>query len=129
MTFARYLGDIVSTKGGSHDTIEKRRSEGRGKISQIMGLLSEITHGDYRIQIGLKLQESKLVSGLLCNGEAWSSISDKDMTRLEQVDLSYLRGLTGSHCKTLSNFLYLELGILKLQKKNNLSPPSYHQRG
>jgi hypothetical protein len=37
------------------------------------------------------------------------------MTRLEQVDLSYLRGLTGSHSKTVSDFLYLELGILKLR--------------
>ena len=65
---AKYLGDIVSERGGSQDTIEKRRSEGWGKIAQIMGLLSEVTCGDYRIQIGLKLRESKLCSGLLCNG-------------------------------------------------------------
>ena len=95
--------------------LKKRRSIRWGKISQIIWLFSEITHGDNRIQIGRKLRESKLVSGLLCNGEAWSSISEKDMTRLEQVDLSYFRGLTRSHCKTVSDILYLKLGILKLR--------------
>jgi hypothetical protein len=93
---AKYLGDIVSAKGGSHDTIEKRRSEGWGRISQIMGLISEVTSSDFRVQIGLKLRESKLCSGLLCNSEAWSRRSERDMTRLEQVDLSFLRGLTGA---------------------------------
>ena len=112
---AKYLGDIVSAKGGSHDTIEKRRSEGWGRISQIMGLISEVTSSDFRVQIGLKLRESKLCSGLLCNSEAWSSISERDMTRLEQVDLSFLRGLTGSHAKTVSEFLYIELGVLKVR--------------
>ena len=77
---AKYLGDIVSAKGGSHDTIEKRRSEGWGRISQIMGLISEVTSSDFRVQIGLKLRESKLCSGLLCNSEAWSSIYERDMT-------------------------------------------------
>ena len=112
---AKYLGDIVSEEGGTKDTIEKRRSEGWGKIAQIIGLLSEVTCGDYRIQIGLKLRESKLCSGLLCNGEAWSNITDRDMTRLEQVDSSFLRGLLGSHSKTVSCFLFLELGILKFR--------------
>ena len=112
---AKYLGDIVSAKGGSYDTIEKRRSEGWGRISQIMGLISEVTSSDFRIRIGLKLRKSKLCSGLLCNSEAWSSISERDMTRLEQVDLSFLRGLTGSHAKTVSEFMYIELGVLKVR--------------
>ena len=94
----------MSAKGDSHDTIEKRRSEGWGRISQIMGLISEVTSSGYRIQ-SLKLRESKFCSGLLCNSEAWSSISERDMTRLEGVDLSFLRGLTGSHTKTVSEFL------------------------
>ena len=115
VSFAKYFGDIVSAKGGSHDTIEKRRSEARGRISQIMRLISEVTSIDFRIQIGLKFRESKLCSRLLCNSEAWSSISERDMTRLEQVDQSFLRGLTGSHAKTVSEFLYMELGVLKVR--------------
>ena len=105
----------MSAKGGSHDTKEKRRSEARGRISKIMRLISEVTSTDFRIQIGLKLRESKLCSRLLCNSEAWSSISERDRTRLEQVDQSFLRGLTGSHAKTVSEFLYIKLGVLMVR--------------
>ena len=110
---ARYLGDIITSKGGSQDTITKRRNEGWGRVSEIMGLISEIPSGCLRIQIGLKMRETKLCNGLIFNGEAWSSISDKDIERLEQVDLSLIRSLTGAHSETVKEFLYLELKILK----------------
>ena len=41
-TSAKYLGDVVSGRTSVHDTIEKRRSEGWGRISQIMGILEEV---------------------------------------------------------------------------------------
>ena len=125
-TSAKYLGDIVSDRGGSHDTIDKRRSEGWGKVSQIMGLVSEIPSGSFRIQIGLKMRETKLCNNLLFSGEAWSSISERDMDRLEQVDLSLIRSLTGSHSKTVKEFLYLELGIIKPRHILTIRRMMYH---
>jgi hypothetical protein len=125
-TSAKYLGDIVTSKGGSHDTIEKRRSDGWGRVSQIMGLLSEVSTGNFRTLIGLKLRETKLCNGTLYNGEAWSSISDRDMSRLQQVDLSFLRGLTGSHARTTSEFYYLELGILTFRHILTIRRLVYH---
>ena len=83
---SKYLGDIVSGKASVHDTIERRRSEGWGKVSQILGILNEVPTGTLRTQIGLKMRETKLCNNLLYNAEAWSSISDRDMSRLEQVE-------------------------------------------
>ena len=125
-TSTKYLGDIISSKGGCHETIEKRRSEGWGRVSEIMGLISEVTTTNFRTQIGLKLRETKLCNGSLHNGEAWSSIYDRDMSRLEQVDLSFLRGLTGSHSKTASEFYYLELGILTFRHILTIRRLVYH---
>ena len=125
-TSTKYLGDIISSKGGSHETIEKRRTEGWGRVSEIMGLISEVTTTNFRTQIGLKLRETKLCNGSLHNGEAWSSISDRDMSRLEQVDLSFLRGLTGCHSKTASEFYYLELGILTFRHILTIRRLVYH---
>ena len=68
-----------TSKGGSHETIEKRRSEGWGRGSKIVGLISEVTTGNFRKKIGLKLHQTKLCNGSLYNGEAWSSISERDM--------------------------------------------------
>ena len=123
---ARYLGDILTEKGGSYDTIQKRRHEGWGKVSEIMGLISEIPSGSFRIQIGLKLRETKLCNGLIFNSEAWSSLSERDIERLEQVDLSLIRSLTGAHSKTVKEFLYLELKILKLRHILTIRRIMYH---
>ena len=125
-TTAKYLGNIVSEKGGSHDTIEKRRSEGWGKVSQIMGLVSEIPPGIFRLQIGLRMRETKLCNNLLYSGEAWSSISEQDMGRLKQVDLSLIRSLTGSHSKTVKEFMYLELGLIKPRHILTIRRMMYH---
>ena len=78
-----------------------------------MGLIAEIPSGCFQIQIGPKMRGTKLCNGLIFNGEAWSSVSDRDIERLEQVDLSFIRSLTGAHSETVKEFLYLELKILK----------------
>ena len=123
---AKYLGDIITSKGGSQDTIQKRRNEGWGRVSEIMGLISEIPSGWLRIQIGLKMRETKLCNGLIFNGEAWSSVSERDIERLEQVDMSLIRSLTGAHSKTVKEFLYLELKILKLRHILTIRRLMYH---
>ena len=123
---ARYLGDIITEKWGSYDNIQKRRHEGWGKVSEIMSPISDIPSGSFRIQIGLKLRETKLCNGLIFNSEAWSSVSDRDIERLVQVDLSLIRSLPGAHSKTVNDFLFLELNILKLRHILTIRRIMYH---
>ena len=91
-----------------------------------MGLISEIPSGTFRIQIGLKQRETKVCNGLIFNSEAWSSVSERDIERLEQVDFSLIRSLTGAHSKTVKEFLYLELKILKLRHILTIRRIMYH---
>ena len=91
-----------------------------------MSPISDIPSGSFRIQIGLKLRETKLCNGLIFNSEAWSSLSERDIERLEQVDLSLIRSLPGAHSKTVNDFLFLELNILKLRHILTIRRIMYH---
>ena len=69
----------------------------------------------HRIEVGLKLRESKLCNRILFSTEAWSSIADMDMDRLEQVDTGLLKQLVDGHSKCSKVFYYLEFGVINLR--------------
>ena len=111
----KYLGNILSTTGGSKETIEERRRKGWGKISTIMGILGEVEMGCNRLEAGLLLRQSILVNSLLYSAEAWSGVTEKQLARLETVDNSLLTQLTGGHPKGALEFNHLETGTQKLR--------------
>ena len=59
----KYLGNILSTKGGISETITDRRNKGWGKVSTILGILSEFQMGDDKLEPGLLMREAILISG------------------------------------------------------------------
>ena len=46
----KYLGHIISSKGGIQETIQDRKNRGWGKVSQIQGILAEIDVGYHNFQ-------------------------------------------------------------------------------
>ena len=82
----KYLGTILSSKGGLSDMIEDRRNQGWGKISTIMGILREVDMGVHRLEVGLLLRKAILISSMLFTSEAWSGLTEKQLARLEVVD-------------------------------------------
>ena len=51
------------------------------------------------------LGKAILTSRLLYSAEAWSAVSENEITRLEQVDSSLIKGLVNGH----SNTIYISL--------------------
>ena len=100
----KYLGDIISSSGTIRESVEERRSKGWGKVAEIAGILSEMPH-TRKIEIGLKMREAKLLNGMIFSTEAWTSISDTELTRMEQVDLALLRSLVEGHSKCSKAFI------------------------
>ena len=111
----KYLGNFISSKGGICETIEDRRNKGWGKIATIMGILEEVTWGKHRMEVGLMLRKSILLSSMLFSAESWSGISEKHLKRLEVVDTALLRKLGGGHSKCAVEFHHLESGTLKIR--------------
>ena len=109
---ARYLGDVISASGSMGPCIEDRRNKGWGKVADMTVILSEMPTVR-RIEVGLKLREAKIHNGILYNSEAWSNCSDKDMEKLEQVDMAAIRAvMDGGHSKCPKAFYFLEFGTL-----------------
>ena len=88
-----------------------------------MGIVSEVDMGLQKLELGPMLRQAILIGRMLYSEEAWSGITllwyntvitDKQLARLEVVDLSLLRGLTGGHVKCATKFLHLEIGTWKL---------------
>ena len=111
----KYLGNILSTRGGQADNIEDRRKRGWGKITTILGILSEVDMGVHKLEAGLMLRQAILISSLLYSAEAWSGVTDKQLSRLEVVDSSLLRRLTGGHVKCPVEFIHPETKTWKLR--------------
>ena len=111
----RYLGNIITSKGGNRATIEDRKSKGWGKVATIMGILGEVDMGAHRMKVGLLLRKAILTSYLLFSAEAWSAVTESELYRLEQVDSALLKSLAKGHSKTPVIFHHLETVTLKLR--------------
>ena len=78
----RYLSDIVSASGSLRPCIVDRRNKGWAKVAEIESILSAM-QDKRRIEVGLKLRETKLCNGMLYSTEKWTHISDID------IDIGY----------------------------------------
>ena len=123
----KYLGTILSSKGGLSDMIEDRRNQGWGKIATIMGILSEVDLGVHRLEVGLLLRKAILISSMLFTAEAWSGLTEKQLARLEVVDTSLLQKLAGGHVKCATEFYHLETATWKLRHHVSYLRIIYHQ--
>ena len=112
----RYLGDLIMASGSLKECIEDRRNKGWGKVAEVSGILSELPP-IRKVEVGLKLREAKIVNGMIYSTEAWSSISNAELTRLEQVDMAGLRALVQGHSKCSTAFIILEFGVLQLRHR------------
>ena len=122
----RYLGDIVSASGSLRPCIDDRRSKGWAKVAEIEGTLSAMPDRR-RVIIGLKLRETKLCNGMLYSTEAWTNISDKEIERMEQVDLAALRTIIGGgHSRCPKPFYYLEYGLIMFRHIIMIKRINYH---
>ena len=125
-TSTKYLGNILSTRGGLGGTIEDRRSMGWGKIATIMGILSSVDISVHRLEAGLMLRQAVLINSLLYSAEAWSGVTARHLARLEVVDTALLRRLTGGHAKCPSEFYHLEAGTWMLRHHLTYRRLMYH---
>ena len=62
------------------ETITDGRNKGWGKVSTILGILSEFQMGVHKLEAGLLLRQVILVSELLYSAETWSGVSEKQIS-------------------------------------------------
>jgi hypothetical protein len=111
----KYLGDYITEKANSKDTIQDRKSRGNAILSQMTALLSDIPLGNRRIEAGLALRSAWFLNGCLFNSEVWSGFSPQDLHDLEVIDHKILKLILGAQSKVPSEMLYLETNVLPIK--------------
>ena len=61
----KYLGNVITSRGGVCETIEDRSNQGWGRVAQIMAILGEVALGTCRIEVGLMLRKAILTGRML----------------------------------------------------------------
>ena len=111
----KYIGDVISSSGSNDANISRRISLGLGAISQIFGILSEITLGYQFIQIGLIMRESILLNKILLSSESWHRLFKYQIEKLEDVDSAFYRKLYNGHAKTSLECYISESGTVPIR--------------
>ena len=105
----------MDKSGKVRPNIEARKARGFGIVSNILAIVNEIPLGHWKVDAGLRLRQAMLVNGILFNSEAWHGVSKADLSVLEKVDESLLRGLLKGHSKLPLEALYLETASLPIR--------------
>ena len=105
----KYLGDFVTKKANSKDTLEDRINKGNGALSQMSAILSDIPLRKRR------LRHAWFLNACLFNSEVWIGFNQQDLHPLEIIDKHILRLITGAQQKVPSEMLFLETGELPLK--------------
>jgi hypothetical protein len=110
----KYLGDYITNKASSKDTIEARKSRGYAVLSRMGALLSDIPLGKKRTRTGIELRNAWFINGCLFNSEVWSGHNSKDLKDLAVIDHKIMRLITGAQAKVPIEMLYLETGQIEI---------------
>ena len=111
----KYLGDFITNKGNSKQTIFERKGRGEAILSEMRAILSEIPLGNWRTTIGLVLRQARFINGCFFNSKVWSGYSENSLNDLEVIDHHILKAVVGGQAKVQSEMLYLETSQLPIK--------------
>ena len=110
-----YLGDRLSSDGTLDLTIEERRQKGVGLVTQITGMVNQLSFGNFYFKIAFMFRNCMYVNGILTNSEIWHNLSKKNQDILQAGDIMLVRNLLKGHSKTAKEAFYLEKGLLEIK--------------
>ena len=119
---AIYLGDQLWSDATNDATIEVKRNQGVGAVSQIMSLVDQVTLGHYFFEVLLILRDSMFVSKLLLNAEVWYNISKRNYTRLEEIYNIFWRKSLNVIRTVPKESLYITTGKVPLKYERIYTP-------
>ena len=123
----KYLGDFITEKANSKETIKHRTIRGNAVLSQMTSLLNDIPLGRKRIEMGLTLRKAWFLNGCLFNSEVWCGYNHNDLNDLEVLDHKILKLIIGAQAKVPTEMLYLETSEIPIQHVISVRRLMYYQ--
>ena len=71
--------------------------------------------GTHTLSVYLLLHNAIFTPSVIFNSEAWSNLTEKNISALTIIQLRYLKKMMGVRQATSNSFIYLELGILPIK--------------
>ena len=84
-------------------------------INPHMNILKEIGYGSFYVKIGLIYRDAILRPKLLLNSEVWHGVTLQQVSKLEEIDRTYIRTILSSHSKVAIECLHFETGTMPLK--------------
>ena len=112
---SKVLGDYVNDHGTNVDMIDDRVRKGIGTVVSSLSICNEVTMGMSFVSVALVMHNAVVLATMIFNSQSWSNLSQKDVRRLEVVQLRYLKRIVRAPSSTCNAFVFLELGILPVK--------------
>ena len=112
---AKCLGDIFTSNGSNNELVADRVNKGKSIIITALSLCNDITLGHHSVRSAITVYNSVFLHGILFNSQAWSDITQTQMSELQTIQLKFLKRIVQAPSSTSNSFTYLELGILPVQ--------------
>ena len=110
-----YLGDVINDKGNNDSLIDDRVKRGISAMVRIEALVKEAGLGIHTINVHILLYSSLFVSCMTFNSQAWSNLSEKNISSLEKLQSKCLKKIVNAPQATANSFTYLELGVMPMR--------------
>ena len=111
---AKYLGDIINSKGTMSDLVDDRVKKGNASVVNIFSIVQDVTFGAYTMESTLLLHNSLFISSVLFNSQSWSRLSKKEVEKLKGCQISFLKRMMHAPKSTPNVITLCELGILPI---------------
>ena len=82
-TSAKYLGDIINSRGSHSDLVEDRVKKGDACATNIFSIVQDITFGCHSMETTLLLYHSLFIATVLCNSQSWSVLKKVEVNKLK----------------------------------------------
>ena len=110
-----YLGDVINSKGDFSDLVKDRIKRGVSAMVRIEALVQETGLGVHTVSVHLLLYQALFLSCMLFNSQAWSTIKEVDIEKLEKIQLKCLKKILQLPRSTANSFVFLEFGELPIR--------------
>ena len=102
-----YLGDVFNNKGNNDDLVTTMVS--------IQSFMRDTSLGTHTLGVYILLHNAIFLPGMLFNSQAWSKLTDKNITTLTTIQLRYLKKAMKVRQAAANAFTFLELGVLPIK--------------
>ena len=110
-----YLGQILQSNGKNDKNIRDKINKSVGNVNKIISAIHERPYGPHTFKAALLMRQGLMLSGMLSNAEAWTNITEGDITKLTMPDTMLHRLLLSTSGNPSKVFMCLELGVVPVR--------------